>query len=102
MHCMIAWGTPDPNVPLTVDEHARIEAVLNQYAFARAFPGCGVCNVADNQQRLALEQEVIAVIREGMVGRVQFLLSPPMGVGNIYRGFLPQGTWEPLNAKVQQ
>ena len=102
MHCMIAWGAPDPNAPLTADEHARIEAVLTQYSFARAFTGSGVCNVTDNQQRLALEQEIIAVIREGMLGRVQFLISPPMGPGNIYRGFLPQGTWEPLNAKVQQ
>jgi hypothetical protein len=102
MHCMIAWGSPDPTVPLTADEHAKIEAVLGQYAFVRAFPGSGVCTVSDNQQRFALEQEVIAVIRDGMLGRIQFLMSPPMGPGNIYRGFLPQATWEPLNAKVQQ
>jgi hypothetical protein len=102
MHLMIAWGSPDPSASLTAQDHARIEAVLSQYAFVSAFPGCGVCSVTDNQQRLAVEEEIVAVIKASMLGRVRLLISPPMGPGNIYRGFLSQGTWEPLNAKVQQ
>jgi hypothetical protein len=103
MHCMIAWGCPDPNAPLQPQEHAKIEAVLNGHGFVRAFPGSGVLTVAGNEQRLALEQQLVAVIRDGLVGRVQVLISPPMGAaGFLYRGFLPQAVWEPLNAKIQQ
>ena len=103
MHCMIAWGSPDPNAPLQPDDHARIEAVLSGHDFVRAFPGAGVLTIADNEQRLTLEQQLVAVIRDGLLGRVHILISPPQGPSNfLSRGFLPQAIWEPLNAKVQQ
>jgi hypothetical protein len=40
------------------------------------------------------------VIKDGLLGRVQLLISAPMGPGQVYRGFLPRGLWEPLNAKA--
>jgi hypothetical protein len=103
MHCMIAWGSPDPNVPVTLTEHEQLEAILAEFSFVRGFRGCGVVTVANNEMRLDVETKLVAKIRESMLGRVQLLISPPMGPGNYsYRGFLPSGTWEPLNAKVQQ
>jgi hypothetical protein len=98
MHCMIAWGSPDPARPLTSDEHTQIEAALQQHEFMRVFPGAGVLTVTDNDQRLAIESELVAVIKAGLQGRVQLLISPPMSPGQFfYRGFLPKGFWERLN-----
>jgi hypothetical protein len=103
MHCMIAWGSPDPKVPVTLAEHERIEAILAEFSLVRAFRGSGVISITGNEMRLEVEAKLVAEIRASMLGRVQLLISPPMGPGNFaYRGFLPSGTWEPLNAKVQQ
>jgi hypothetical protein len=96
---MIAWGSPDPAAPLKPDEHQRIETVLKEHDFMLVFPGAGVLTIADNDQRLAVEQKLVAIIKKGLQGRVQLLISPPMGPGHFYRGFLPKGYWELLNAK---
>ena len=99
MHCMIAWGSPDAAAPLMPGEHDRIEAALKGHDYMRVFPGAGVLTIADNEQRLAVEQQLVAIIKEHLPGRVQLLISPPMGPGQIYRGFLPKGYWERLNEK---
>jgi hypothetical protein len=100
MHCMIAWGSPDPASPLTPDEHQKMEAVLQKHDFMLVFPGAGVLTIPDNDQRLTVEGELVAVIRNGMQGRVRLLISSPMGPGQFYRGFLPKGFWESLNEKA--
>jgi hypothetical protein len=100
MHCMIAWGSPNPAKPLTPDEHQKMEAALKKHDFMKVFPGAGVLTIPDNEQRLAIESELVAVIKDGLQGRVQLLISPPMGPGQFYRGFLPKGYWEALNAKA--
>ena len=99
MHFMIAWGSPDPAAPLKPDEHQKIETALKGYDFMRVFPGAGVLTVADNDERLAVEQKVVAAIKQGLQGRVQVLISPLMGPGQFYRGFLPKSFWERLNAR---
>jgi hypothetical protein len=99
MHCMIAWGSPKAEAPLQPQEHAKVEAALGKHDFVRVFPGAGVITVADNEQRIAIEQELVGVIKAGLQGRVQLLISPPMGPGPIYRGFLPKSYWELLNEK---
>jgi hypothetical protein len=97
MHCMIAWGSPDPAAPLEPNEHQKIEAALKPHNFMRIFPGAGVLTIADNEQRLEVEQQLVATIKDGLQGRVQLLISPPMSSGQFYRGFLPKGFWERLN-----
>lgn len=99
MHCMIAWGSPKADAPLGPEEHKKIEKVLEGHDFLLVFPGAGVLTVPDNEQRLVVEHEIVAVIKDGLQGRVQLLISPPMGPGPIYRGFLPKGYWERLNEK---
>jgi hypothetical protein len=99
MHCMIAWGSPKADTPLQPQEHAKIEGALENHDFVQVFPGAGVLTITDNEQRVAIEQELTAVIKDGLLGRVQFLISPPMGPGPIYRGFLPKSYWERLNEK---
>lgn len=103
MHCMIAWGSPNPAVsPLQPNDHALVEAVLQPYGFARAFPGAGVLTVTDNSQRLKLEEQLVTLSKDSLQNRVQFLISPPMGpTGFLYRGLLSQGLWEPINNKTK-
>jgi hypothetical protein len=102
MHCMIAWGRPAPDAPLGASEHASVEAVLKQYDFVRAFPGAGVATVADNPQRLQIETALTNLSKEHFQSGLVFLISPPIGPnGFLYRGFLSQGLWEPINAKTK-
>jgi|tagenome__1003787_1003787.scaffolds.fasta_scaffold20889128_2 hypothetical protein len=97
MHCMIAWGSPDASTPLTLDEHQKIERVLKGHKFLQVFPGAGVLTIETDEQRLGIEQELTAVIKAGSLGRIHVLISPPMGPGQIYRGFLKKAFWERLN-----
>jgi len=98
---MIAWGSPVPSPPLQPGDHQRIEAVLAPYNFVRAFPGSGVLTLADDAQRMALEQQLIALITGELQNRVQFLTSPLIAPGTgIYRGYLISTVWEPINKKV--
>jgi hypothetical protein len=100
MHCMIAWGSP--NGPLQPSDHQAVEAVLQPYAFVRAFAGAGVLTITDNPQRLQVEAQLSALSKDQLQSRVQFLISPPMGAsGFLYRGLLSQGLWEPINNKTK-
>jgi hypothetical protein len=97
---MIAWGSPDPAKPLTPDEHKKMEAALQKHDFILVFPGAGVLTIPDNDQRLAIENELVTAIRSSLQGRVRLLISAPMGPGQFYRGFLPKGFWKSLNEKA--
>lgn len=101
MHCMVAWGANNLNQPLTANQHQAVEAILQAYEPAFAFPGAAVITVADNPARLLVEADMTRLSQEQFAGRLVFIISPPIGAtGFIYRGFLSQGRWEPINAKA--
>jgi hypothetical protein len=101
LHCMIAWGVSQGGVPLTLADHEAIESDLAGQDWLRVFPGVVVITLEGDAQRLALEQKLTALSKERFNSRLLFVMSPPMQSGSgIYRGFLPQPVWEPLNKKT--
>ncbi len=102
MHCMIAWGRAGPEAPLGAGEHGSVEAMLKTYDFVRAFAGAGVVTVADNDERLQIEAALTRLSKEQFQSRLVFLISPPAAPGYLYRGFLGQGLWEPINAMTRE
>lgn len=103
MHCMIAWGRTRADNPFGPNDHAQVEAILQPHGFVRALAGAGVLTVADNDERLRIESALTALSREKFGSSLVFLISPPASPTNyLYRGFLGQGLWEPINAKTKQ
>jgi hypothetical protein len=101
VHCMIAWGVGEGGVPLQSADHQTMESALAGEDWLRVFPGVVVVTINDDAHRVVLQQKLAAISKERLNGRALFVMSPPMAAGSgIYRGFLPQPVWEPLNKKT--
>jgi hypothetical protein len=78
-----------------------MEAALAGEDRLQLFPGVVVVTLADDAQRLALQEKLVAASKEKLNGRALFVMTPLMAPGTgIYRGFLPTPLWEPLNKKT--
>lgn len=101
MHCMIAWGVANGGAPLSSNDHEFIMGAFEGEDRLFVFPGVAVVTLADDTGRLALQQKLTEVSKDRLGSRAVFVMSPLMAPGTgIYRGFLPQTIWEPLNKKT--
>jgi len=101
LHCMIAWGVGAGGLPFSATEHEAMEAVLADEDWLRVFPGVVVVTLADEAQRVALQQRLVSASKDKLNSRALFVMSPLIGPGSgIYRGYLPTPIWEPLNKKT--
>jgi len=100
LHCMIAWGAGNGGVPLSSTDHETMEAALAGKDWVRTFPGAVVVTLADDAERQVLQDKLVEASK-AINGRAFILISPLMATGTgIYRGFLQQPVWEPLNKKT--
>jgi hypothetical protein len=98
---MIAWGVGNGAPPLSTVDHETMEAALAGEDWLLVFPGAAVVTLADDAHRQTLQQKLVAVSKEKLNSRAVFVMSPLMAPGTgIYRGFLPNPIWEPLNKKT--
>jgi hypothetical protein len=97
---MIAWGAGKDATPLSTADHAAMESALDGRDWVRAFPGAVVVTVANDAERQVLQDKLVEASKS-INGRAFVLISPLMATGTgIYRGFLQQPVWEPLNKKT--
>jgi hypothetical protein len=101
MNTMIAWGVANGAQPLSSEEHEIVKEALDGEDWLLVFQGVAVITIADDAARLALQQKLVQVSQSKLNSRMLFLMSPITAPGSgIYRGFIPQPIWDPLNSKT--
>ena len=99
MHVALGWSIPVPPDGARWQQiNDQLKAVIQNYSWVRPLPTFYVIKVASLEDRDAVVNGLIAVIKT-LSEQVHFIASPPM-VGGSYAGWLPSNLWTEINQRT--
>lgn len=97
MHLMLSW-----DISASGERWKQIDQLLltalKPYSWVRPLKTVYVVKVAGEQQRAALEADLVAKAKS-VTETVYFLMTPLMAGGQ-YNGYLPSDSWPKINERV--